>query len=86
MACGCTVVANRVGGCPELIDEGRTGFLTEPGDLESLVDAMTGMVNEDEVRARTAAAAAEKIKDFSLSRAASRMQEIYKSYLDKQKI
>jgi L-malate glycosyltransferase len=81
MACGCAVVASRVGGCAELIDEGSTGFLTEPGSLESLLAALTVAVEEDETRENVAAAAAERMKNFSLARSAARMQEIYESYL-----
>lgn len=81
MACGCAVVASRVGGCPELIDEGRTGFLFQPGDLDDLTRALSIAIMCDEGRPAMTVAAAERMKDFSLARAASRMQEIYESYL-----
>lgn len=82
MACGCTVVASRVGGCAELIEEGRTGFLFEAGDLDGLTRALTAAVVGNEARQSIAAAAAERMKGFSLDRAAARMQAIYESYLD----
>ena len=81
MACGCVVVASRVGGCPEMIEEGKTGFLAKPGDLESLACQLSVAVTQDGLRSQIAAAAAERMKDFSLARAAIRMQEIYQSYL-----
>lgn len=31
-ACGVPVLASRIGGIPEIVDHGRTGFLMEPGD------------------------------------------------------
>ncbi len=82
MACGCAVVASRVGGCAELIDEGRTGFLTDPGDVDSLTAALTAVIANDATRGNVARAAAERMKDFSVARAAARMQEIYTSYLN----
>lgn len=81
MACGCAVVASRVGGCPELIQDGRTGFLFEAGDLEGLTRKLGEGIAGDDARECIAAAGAERMKDFSLARAAARMQEIYESYL-----
>jgi glycosyltransferase involved in cell wall biosynthesis len=36
MACGVPVVASRVGGVPDLVRDGETGFLIEPGDVATL--------------------------------------------------
>lgn len=40
MAYGTPVVGTRIGGIPELVSEGQTGFLAEPSDAASLVDAI----------------------------------------------
>ncbi|MFC1862416.1 glycosyltransferase family 4 protein [Thermodesulfobacteriota bacterium] len=34
------VVASRVGGIPDLVDDGVTGYLTEPGDVHELTEAL----------------------------------------------
>ena len=39
-AAGTPVVGTRIGGIPELTSEGVTGFLSEPGDVTSLADAL----------------------------------------------
>lgn len=39
-AYGLGVIGSRIGGIPELVDEGRTGFLFEPGDASALTDLM----------------------------------------------
>lgn len=40
MAAGCPVIASRIGALPELIEDGRTGLLSDPGDADSLLVAM----------------------------------------------
>ncbi len=39
MACGTPVVAYRRGAAPEIVVDGRTGYLIEPGNLTAFVDA-----------------------------------------------
>ena len=47
-ASGKPVIASRVGAMAELVEEGKTGLLFEPGNPEDLADKMQGMVeNED---------------------------------------
>ncbi len=41
------VVATRVGGLPEAIDEGKTGFLCEPSDPKSLADTLVKALRYD---------------------------------------
>lgn len=40
MATGLPVVSTRLAGVPELVEEGATGFLAEPGDAAGLADAL----------------------------------------------
>ena len=56
MACGCPVVATSVGGTVELIDDGATGFLYEPGDAGraiELVERALGNERQPLVQAAT---------------------------------
>jgi glycosyltransferase involved in cell wall biosynthesis len=80
MACGCVVVASAVGGCSELIEEDRTGFLVEAGNLQSLTEKLSNAIAAEALRESVAAAAAAHMKGFSVARAAARMQEIYEMY------
>jgi glycosyltransferase involved in cell wall biosynthesis len=54
---GRPVVATRVGGIPDLVEDGVTGLLVENGDVEGLADAMVGLLG-DRGRAETLARAA----------------------------
>jgi glycosyltransferase involved in cell wall biosynthesis len=46
MAMSRPVVATRVGGVPEVVENGATGYLVEPGDDEALADAITALLRD----------------------------------------
>jgi glycosyltransferase involved in cell wall biosynthesis len=50
MASGLPVVATRVGGVPEIVRHGQTGFLREPDDLEGLVADAFDLVTNARLR------------------------------------
>lgn len=45
-AAGTPVVGTDIGGIPELVDEGKTGFICEPGDVQSMADAISRGVSK----------------------------------------
>src|SRR5690606_28459915 len=51
-ACGTPVVSFRVGGIPDLVLPGETGWLAPPEDAAALADAMIEAVNDDSGRRR----------------------------------
>lgn len=57
LAGGKPVVATRVGGIPEVVDDGVNGVLVAPGDAASLADALRRMAEAPVERERLAAAA-----------------------------
>jgi glycosyltransferase involved in cell wall biosynthesis len=52
LACGLPVVASRIGGIPELIADGRTGFLFAPGDPQDLADRIQRLTSDEPLRRR----------------------------------
>jgi N-acetyl-alpha-D-glucosaminyl L-malate synthase BshA len=57
MACEVPVVASRVGGLPEVIDDGVTGFLHSPDDIEGMSRSIVGLIGDRALHARIASAA-----------------------------
>jgi glycosyltransferase involved in cell wall biosynthesis len=55
MAAGLPVVASRVGGVPELVQDGKTGLLVEPGDPEQLAGALGRLAADRRLRHRLGA-------------------------------
>jgi N-acetyl-alpha-D-glucosaminyl L-malate synthase BshA len=60
MACEVPVVASRIGGLPEVIDHGVSGFLHAPDDLNGMADSALRLLT-DEALYRSAAAAARRV-------------------------
>jgi len=56
-ACRRAVVATRVGGVPEVVDDGVTGFVVEPDDGEAFAAAVVRLLTDEGLRARMGAAA-----------------------------
>lgn len=50
MACGKPVIATRNGGLPELVVDGRTGMLVEPGDADELARAISRYADDRDLR------------------------------------
>ena len=46
MACGTAVVASRVGGIPEVVDDGETGLLVPPDDPAALADGLNTLLRD----------------------------------------
>jgi len=74
------VVAAAVGGIPELIVDGVSGFLVAPGDSASLARVLRKLLLERELGARIGAAARESVRlRYAPERAVPKLEEIYAS-------
>jgi len=62
MACGIPVVGSNVGGIPEIIDDGKTGLLVQPGNPEELATAITRLLENKELRKKMGAAGRKRAK------------------------
>ena len=67
MACGTPVVAARVGGIPEQIDDGRTGMLVPAGDDVAMANAIDAILGDGTLRSRMRDAAIDRVQQFFTS-------------------
>ena len=49
-ACEVPVIATRIGGIPEVVTDGETGFLSEIGDTEKMSEDVMKLLNDEEMR------------------------------------
>lgn len=77
-AFGKPVVATSVGGIPEVMEDGRTGFLVPPGNHEALADAIIKILTDSELRQNMGERALRKSEtDLSWDAAARKTAEVY---------
>ncbi len=77
MACEVPVVAARVGGLPEIIDDGVTGFLCLPGDVDAMAERSVRVLLDRELRRRIGEAACMRVRTDFCSGAVVPMYEAY---------
>jgi glycosyltransferase involved in cell wall biosynthesis len=60
---GRAVVATRVGGSPEIVDDGVDGILVPPGDSAALAEAIGRLLDHPGERERLAGAGRQKVQE-----------------------
>jgi glycosyltransferase involved in cell wall biosynthesis len=63
MASGTPVVASRLGGLPEVVQHGVTGFLVEPGNVDELRERLAQLLHDPGLAARMGANARELVME-----------------------
>jgi N-acetyl-alpha-D-glucosaminyl L-malate synthase BshA len=79
MACEVPVVASRVGGLPEVIDDHINGFLHELEDLDGMAQSAVNLLTDADLRARFGAAAKQKVRSKFCS---EKIVPVYEAYYE----
>jgi len=83
MACGKPVVATSVGDNNLVIEEGKTGFLVEPKDIEEIAAALERLLDQQELREDIGRNAIQKYhNEFSAEMMARRYENLYMEVLN----
>jgi glycosyltransferase involved in cell wall biosynthesis len=83
MASATPVVASRIGGLPEVVEDGVTGFLVEPGDVEALGARLSQLLDDRALAARMGRAGRERVLErFTWQACAQRCLAAYAELID----
>jgi N-acetyl-alpha-D-glucosaminyl L-malate synthase BshA len=84
MACEVPVVATRVGGLPEVIEDGVTGFLCDLDDVDGMVDRAVALIREPALRRRIGRAAGEHVRSqFCQESIVPQYESFYREVLER---
>lgn len=81
MATGLPIVATRVDGAPEAVEEGVNGRLFEPGDITGMAGAVLALVRDPGLRRRMGRAALERAKDWDIDEMVGAHEDLYDELL-----
>jgi len=82
MAAEVAVVATRIAGIPELVEDGISGFLVPPGDVAAVADRVEELLNDSALRSRLGQAGRRKVEqEFNISTEAERLYRVLTSAL-----
>jgi len=85
LACGTPVVATAIGGIPEQIEDGITGFLTPPGDAQAMASRVMELLENEGLRLQMGANASEDARRrFGNDRMVGQYVEWYGKILERQ--
>jgi glycosyltransferase involved in cell wall biosynthesis len=77
LAAGLPVVATRVGGVPEAVQDGQEGLLVRPGHPAEIADAVVRLAGDPALRARMSTAATERGTGYDVTVACRALEAAY---------
>ena len=84
MACGTPMVSFKVGGVPDLVRPGITGYLAAPEDTEDFANGIVELLEDEKVREQMSQNCREiAVEEYPLELQARRYVELYSQLLRK---
>jgi len=78
MAAGIPVVSSNAGGPNEILEEGKSGVLIQPGDVAGFENGLRVLLRESETRRQLAERARQRAKErYDLERVVTQVEEVY---------
>ena len=78
MAYGMAIVTTRVGGIPHLLEDGGSGYLCEPGDIEGLSKRLLELSKDGDKRRKMGERARQKaIEEYSMESHMKKLMDLY---------
>ena len=76
------VVASRTGGLPEVVPDGRAGYLLPPGEVDAMAARAVELLTDDDLQRRFGEAGRKQAKRFSCELVVPRFEALYRRVLE----
>jgi len=81
MGWGLPIIVTPVGGVPEVVTQGESGLLVNPGDIQQLSEAMKSLIEDESLRLSLGAKARERVTPFEINNYWVSCLDVYRSVL-----
>jgi glycosyltransferase involved in cell wall biosynthesis len=81
MSYNMAIISTRVGGIPSLVNDGKNGFLFEPGDKNAIYSSVKTLVYNKELLLSMGKDNSKRVVDFYPDHVAKKLTELYKSII-----
>ena len=81
MACGLPIVATRVGGVPDIIEDGINGYLVDTKNPEQIAQALQKILENEQLRGNISSNNREEAEKYSWDRIVINLERIYQNTL-----
>jgi len=82
LAKGLAIVASRIGGFLDLVDEKKNGYLIDVQDKDAFVEILRKLISDTDLLFQFRAASLKKSRDFEIQKVADQYQIIFKDVMD----
>ena len=83
MAAGIPIVATDVDGIPEVVHDGKNGFLCRPGDIESIAQKLQHILQHSEIAEKMGQEGQNSVAEFDCDLMVRQQEELYRSLIRK---
>lgn len=81
MQAGLPIISSRVGAIPEIVEEGKNGFIIESGDTSGLIEKIELLLENDEVRFRMGEESRKRfLEKYTLRKFEERMEKLFSAF------
>ena len=86
MSAGIPVIASRVGGIPEWLVDGKTGYLVKPANSKQIAKKVIYLLSNKELIKRMGENARKRAKQFSIEKHVKEIENVYMRVIEKTKL